>query len=196
MEYFGCFQGTVKTEWLSDGRTMKLLEDFSFIDCEGLTWLAPKGRSIDGASIPRFAWSIVGSPFSGRYRKASVIHDIACDDRVRPWESVHLAFYYAMRASKVALIKAKLMYAAVYHKGPRWMSPRSPQGSTSINSKIPEPSLNIQSDITKNYEISETIDRLASSQSIERIDGASMESLLREIQASEGKLSLGEIRNY
>lgn len=34
----------------------------------------PKGFVSDGASIPRFAWSIVGHPFSG-YLAAAVVHD-------------------------------------------------------------------------------------------------------------------------
>jgi hypothetical protein len=119
-EYFGEYKGTVKTEWLDTDRKMKLLSDFSFTDPNGMIWLAPKNRDIDGASIPKLVWSLIGSPFSGKYRNASVIHDIACEDKIRTWESVHLAFYYAMRTSRVNIVKAKVMYAAVYHGGPRW----------------------------------------------------------------------------
>jgi hypothetical protein len=119
-EYFGEYKGTVKTEWLDPDRKMKLLSDFSFTDPNGMVWLAPKDRDVDGASIPKLVWSLIGSPFSGKYRNASVIHDIACEDKIRTWESVHLAFYYAMRTSEVNIIKAKIMYAAVYHGGPRW----------------------------------------------------------------------------
>lgn len=121
-EYFGEYKGTVKTEWLDSDRKMKLLSDFSFTDPNGIIWLAPKNRDIDGASIPKLVWSFIGSPFSGKYRNASVIHDIACEDKIRTWESVHLAFYYAMRTSGVNIVKAKVMYAAVYHGGPRWAS--------------------------------------------------------------------------
>jgi len=49
-----------------------------------------------------------------------VIHDVACDQQTRPWESAHEAFYWAMRASRVDAIQAKIMYAVVYHFGPRW----------------------------------------------------------------------------
>jgi hypothetical protein len=75
---------------------------------------------VDGASIPKFAWSIIGGPFEGKYRDASVIHDVACVARSAPWEYVHLVFYYAMLASGVDKTTAKIMYAAVYHFGPRW----------------------------------------------------------------------------
>ncbi|WP_212655356.1 DUF1353 domain-containing protein [Marinomonas sp. CT5] len=119
-EYFGKYSGNVRAEWLQDGRQMKVLEDFNFEDPNGLTWSAPKNSVVDGASIPTLAWIIVGAPFSGKYRDASVIHDIACQEKNRTWEVVHLAFYYGMRASGVGVAKAKTMYAAVYHFGPRW----------------------------------------------------------------------------
>lgn len=119
-EYYGAYTGDVQTKWLADNRRMELLTDFVFTDPNNIDWHAKKGRIIDGASIPRFLWSFVGSPFTEGYRNASVIHDIACDDKTRTWEVVHLAFYYAMRASGVGSIKSKIMYAGVYHFGPRW----------------------------------------------------------------------------
>ena len=119
-QYFGKYSGSVKTEWLDDGRQMKLLNNLVYEDPNGLKWKAPKGSIVDGASIPTIAWTLVGSPFSGKYRDASVIHDIACINKKRTWEVVHLAFYYAMRASNVSDLKAKIMYAAVHHFGPRW----------------------------------------------------------------------------
>lgn len=132
---YGKFIGSVKAEWLEDGRTMKLLEDFKYVDPQRIEWNAPLGWIVDGASIPQFAWSIIGGPFEGKYRNASVIHDVACDKREQPWEKVHQAFYNAMRASEVGKIKAKIMYAAVYHLGPRWplrftkIVPRSKAGT-------------------------------------------------------------------
>ncbi|WP_457097667.1 DUF1353 domain-containing protein [Lysobacter sp. P5_B9] len=117
---FGSFAGKVVAEWLSDGRRMKLLEPFSFIDATGDRWTAPAGSIVDGASIPQFAWAIIGGPFEGKYREASVIHDVACDQKLRPWQQVHKAFYHAMLANEVNTQKAKVMYAAVYHFGPRW----------------------------------------------------------------------------
>src|SRR2546430_931176 len=97
----GKFVGVVQTEWLGDGRKMKLLSTFHFIDSAGTDWEAPAGSIVDGASIPQFAWSIIGGPFEGNYRDASVIHDVACDQKARTWESVHEAFYNAMLTSGV-----------------------------------------------------------------------------------------------
>jgi hypothetical protein len=117
---WGEFIGKVVVEWLPDGRNMKLMESFAYVDPYGQKWNAPAGSVINGASIPQFAWSIIGGPFEGKYREASVIHDVACRNKDRPWQDVHEAFYMAMLASGVDPLKAKVMYAAVYHFGPRW----------------------------------------------------------------------------
>lgn len=117
---WGEFSEGPDTTWLSDHRSMLLLNDFKYVGPDSTVWIAPKGSKVDGASIPGFAWSIIGGPFEGAYRKASVIHDVACDKRSKPWQDVHRAFYTAMRAEGTNPIKAKIMYAAVYHFGPRW----------------------------------------------------------------------------
>jgi hypothetical protein len=120
---YGSYEGTVKTEWLGaegEYRKMKLLESFAYVDPSGARWDAPKGSIVDGASIPRIGWTVVGGPLEGPYRDASVIHDVACDRRERPWEYVHLAFYYAMLRTGVSSVQAKVMYPAVYFFGPRW----------------------------------------------------------------------------
>lgn len=114
------FIGAVEARWLSDGRKMRLLEDFSFIDSRQHQWIAPKGSVIDGASIPREMWSMTGSPFVGRYRRASVIHDVACVERTQSHELVHRMFYEAMLHDGVAKGKARIMYIAVRDLGPRW----------------------------------------------------------------------------
>src|ERR1039457_2034205 len=81
---YGRFVGTVKTEWGGDGRHMTLLEPFRYIDTAHHEWLAPADSIVDGASIPQFAWSIIGGPFEGKYRDASVIHDVACQKKSVP----------------------------------------------------------------------------------------------------------------
>ena len=123
-EGFRGFIGSVIAEWLDDGRKMRLTEDFIYIDPSGRRWEAPKGSVIDGASIPCLAWSFIGGPFEGNYRNASVIHDVACIERKLPWQDVHLAFYTAMRAANVDQWKARVMYGAVFHFGPRWPTVR------------------------------------------------------------------------
>jgi len=114
------FSGDVEARWFHDGRTMKLLRDFSFSDRTGKLWLAPAGSKVDGASIPRAFWSTVGPPFVGKYRRASVIHDVYCQTRSEPWQEVHRMFYEAMRADGTSSNQARQMYFAVRNFGPRW----------------------------------------------------------------------------
>jgi hypothetical protein len=119
-EHFGRFIGSLKFELLDDGRTMRLLEPYTFVDRNNESWVAPAGLISDGASIPQIGWTIVGGPFEGKYRNAAVIHDFECEHKYHTWESVHEMFYFAMRASGVNEVKAGLMYYAVYQFGPRW----------------------------------------------------------------------------
>lgn len=121
------YEGVVTTEWLRDGRTMKLLDDFIYVDDVGIRWVAPKGRSIDGASIPKALWWS-GGPYEGEYREASVVHDIYCAEtrKTATWRAVHRMFYEAMLTSGVAKARALIMYGAVYRHGPRWADPMPP----------------------------------------------------------------------
>jgi hypothetical protein len=122
-DIYGRFDGSIKTEWLDEGpnpRVMRLLEEFAYVDADGKRWVAPEGAIVDGASIPRPFWPVIGGPFDGYYRNASVVHDYYCVARSEPWEEVHRMFYHAMRAAGVAEMTAKVMFYAVWNFGPRW----------------------------------------------------------------------------
>ena len=119
----GSFVGTVVAEWLPDGRTMRLVQPFEFIDADGRRWPVPIGVVVDGASIPQFLWSMIGGPFEGLYRPASVVHDYFCDIRTRKYEDVHKVFYDAMIRGGVRRSMAQLMYRAVTTFGPKWADP-------------------------------------------------------------------------
>ena len=114
------FSGLPKVEWLADGRTVKLEEDFSFTDKSGKVWIAKKGRIVDGSSIPRVFWSMIGSPFVGLHRFASIIHDVYCVDKNEPHQAVHQMYFDACLCAGVNKTKAKLMYSAVKLGGPTW----------------------------------------------------------------------------
>lgn len=116
----GRYHNDLIVRLLDDGRIVQLVKPFGYTDPGGVAWDVPKGAKVDGASIPRPLWSIIGGPFEGRYRKASVIHDWFCDRRSRPWKDVHRVFFHAMITSRVASVQAKVMYAGVYLAGPRW----------------------------------------------------------------------------
>jgi hypothetical protein len=130
---FGNYDGNVVARWSDDGRNMTLERDFTYVDPHGKRWLAATGSEINGASIPRLFWSVIGGPFEGTFRNAAVIHDAACGVQTEPWEDVHRMFYNAMRCSRVGEGKAQTMYWAVYQFGPRWE--KKPDG---IVATVPE----------------------------------------------------------
>lgn len=116
----GHFEGDVVASWDNDGRKMTLREDFGYVDPDGRRWTAPAGSVVDGASIPAAFWTFIGGPFEGQYRKASVVHDVGCQEMSSSWEDVHRMFYDACVCGGVDVQTAKVLYYAVYHFGPRW----------------------------------------------------------------------------
>src|SRR6266478_3277062 len=114
---WGFYSGEPETRWNADGRSMTLLSELRYTDPQGLVWVAPAGSTVDGASIPRSLWSIMGGPFEGKYRNASVLHDVAYEQHNRPWQECDRMFYNAMRCSGVSAIEAKTMFYALYRFG-------------------------------------------------------------------------------
>jgi hypothetical protein len=117
---FGHFEGDVVASWDDDGRNMTLREDFWYVDSQNRRWHAPAGSVVNGASIPAAFWTLIGGPFEGQYRNASVVHDVGCEEMTASWEDVHRMFYDACRCGGVDESTAKTLYYAVYHFGPRW----------------------------------------------------------------------------
>lgn len=114
------FTGKLILEPLRGGQQVKTVLDFGFLDSDGRHWPVPPGTSVDGASIPKAMWSLLGGLWVGKYREASVVHDHHCAARSANWQSVRCMFYRAMLASGVNQPRAKLVYAGVYFAGPRW----------------------------------------------------------------------------
>ncbi|MCP4410913.1 MAG: DUF1353 domain-containing protein [Gammaproteobacteria bacterium] len=87
------------------------------------TYTAPKGMETDGASIPRFFWRLVGSPLSGKYRQAAVIHDAGYLGVLRWWsgavqknytrKEVDDLFLVLMEALGVSWWRRRAMHLAV-----------------------------------------------------------------------------------
>jgi hypothetical protein len=111
----GSFSGNPKTEWLSDNdaRYMRLIETFWYIDPQGRRWEAPAGLVTDGATIPRELWSSVGSPFTGSYRLASILHDSALLNPAILRNDADNMFFFACLAGGCSLLESKLFYAGV-----------------------------------------------------------------------------------
>lgn len=117
---WGEFPVKPRVELMNDGRVLKLVDNFIYIDPHKKVWIAGKDSQVDGASIPEGFWSLTGGPLTGKYRNASIIHDVECERMQEPAEAVHRMFYEACRCGGVDEEQAKVLYAAVYHFGPRW----------------------------------------------------------------------------
>jgi uncharacterized protein DUF1353 len=65
----------------------------------------------------------MGGPFEGKYRNASVLHDVAYGQHNRPLQDCDRMFYYAMRCSGVSAVESKTMYCALYKFGHHWKFP-------------------------------------------------------------------------
>ena len=163
------------------GKRWILLSDLKFIK-DGQTWITKKGDKTDGASIPRALWTLVGSPFTGLYVRAALIHDHYCqkEHRVRTWEETHLMFYDAMIAGGVDPISANTMYYGVYCCGPKWakLAPGVPCGRGCIMN-TPVGAQNFQPS-----EVDETSDR--------EIEEAA--KLIKERAATATPMTLEELR--
>jgi hypothetical protein len=118
------FEGNVDTRWLTNAdsdRRMRLLSDFAFVDSSAFKWVAPAGDIVDGASIPEQVWTqLIGTPFIGDYRRASVVHDVACARQIKNSREAHRMFYEAMLADGTSKPRALLFYTAVRLFGPKW----------------------------------------------------------------------------
>jgi hypothetical protein len=122
---WGHYSGYVEARWENDGRSMTLLSELRYTDPDGKVWIAPAGSEVDGASIPRSLWSLMGGPFEGKYRNASVLHDVAYEKKTQPHEACDRMFYHAMRCSGVSAVNAGTMYYALRKFGHHWKAPKA-----------------------------------------------------------------------
>jgi hypothetical protein len=122
---WGHYSGYVEARWENDGRNMTLLNELRYTDPDGVVWIAPSGSVVDGASIPRSLWSLMGGPFEGKYRNASVLHDVSYDQHTKPWQVCDRMFYNAMRCSGVGAVEAGTMYYALRKFGRHWKAPKA-----------------------------------------------------------------------
>jgi hypothetical protein len=116
----GSFSGEPKATWLTQegtpDRLMKTLQAFSFTDPSSRVWRAPAGSVIDGASIPRALWTAVGAPYTGDYRRASIVHDVACDEAGGDRKKRRAAdrmFFHACRAGGCSIWQSIVLYLGV-----------------------------------------------------------------------------------
>lgn len=129
---WGRFTGRVVTVWLDsahEDRRMRLHSDtdLAFERFTGDVIPALPSLEFDGASIPVWAWIFIGSPFTGKYRKAAVIHDTLCFVKDRPCRDAHRIMYEACRSLGVGRFRAWLIYKALLLGGSKWPDNNSPK---------------------------------------------------------------------
>jgi hypothetical protein len=130
-----CFSEDPRTAWLTEqgaDRQMTLLELFTFTDPRGRVWDAPAQSVVDGASIPRALWTLVGSPYTGEYRRASIVHDVACvragTDKQKRRDADKM-FYHACRCGGCSVAESIILYlgvriGAIWPSVPQWAPAR------------------------------------------------------------------------
>ena len=102
------------------GLELEIIDDNLFIlskdksvESLGYSVTVKKGFDFDGASIPKWLWSIYGSPLNGNYVVASLIHDgLYASQKVTKSISDKI-FLDVMKQSNVGYIKRTSMYLAV-----------------------------------------------------------------------------------
>jgi hypothetical protein len=102
----------------SDGERLTLLKPISILLQWGGTFVQrplPSGFSWDGASIPRWAWTIFGHPLSPEYRWASLWHDIGCSESkcIEDRTIADAVFLRLLREAGVGKYRRLAMWAAV-----------------------------------------------------------------------------------
>ena len=90
-----------------------VLSEDKTVESLGYSVTVKKGFDFDGASIPKWLWSIYGSPLNGNYLVASLIHDgLYASQKVSKSVSDKI-FFDIMKQSNVGYIKRTSMYLAV-----------------------------------------------------------------------------------
>ena len=90
-----------------------ILSEDKTVESLGYSVTVKKGFDFDGASIPKWLWSIYGSPLNGNYVVASLIHDgLYASQKVSKSVSDKI-FLDIMKQSSVGYIKRTSMYLAV-----------------------------------------------------------------------------------
>ena len=90
-----------------------ILSKDKVVESLGYSITVKKGFDFDGASIPKWLWSIYGSPLNGNYVVASLIHDgLYASQKVSKKVSDKI-FLDIMKQSNVGYIKRTSMYLAV-----------------------------------------------------------------------------------
>ncbi len=103
------------------GNRLAILREYVSFEYKGKLWEANPGLVYDGASIPRIFWWLIGSPFTGHYREAAVLHDAYyANHRDRTRKQTDKMFKAKMLKDDVSTWKIYVIYTTVRLAG--WMA--------------------------------------------------------------------------
>ena len=110
-----------------DGHYWTLTHEWSavlpILPCKRL--LIHSGFKTDGATIPMWAWSIIGHPFDGEFIRAALAHDALYTHHGLRRITADKAFKAILAADGTPHWKANMMYAAVRAMGgAAWKDPQ------------------------------------------------------------------------
>jgi hypothetical protein len=110
----------ILNEMLHDGRNIRIMEDYFYVDPQKVRWEIYKDLIVNGADKPTWLWSISGGPFVGKERIASIFHDRYCIHRLRAHKDVHNMFWFLMMDLGCDEGRADRRWFAVDKFGPKW----------------------------------------------------------------------------
>lgn len=113
-------QGDVILKFLDDNTDDCILLSDLYYTSDKFRIHVKKGMTTDGASIPRILWTAIGSPFIGKYRKASIIHDALYRSHALSKKDSDRVFLDIMKSLGVGTIKRYLIFGGVFTFG--WFS--------------------------------------------------------------------------
>ena len=102
---------SLQVELLPNGKA-RLLEDIYYQN-ESIRVKVLKNFIFDGASIPKFFWSIIGHPFSFKLVRPAVVHDILYASEIFTRKFSDELFEEMLEVSGVDGLKDEAMFIAV-----------------------------------------------------------------------------------
>ena len=91
----------------------RLYIDYEYVHRNCFSIHIKKGFTYDGASIPRILWRVAGTPFTGLYTVAALVHDALYEAELFPRKECDLTFFEIMVDYKVGWFARHSKYRAV-----------------------------------------------------------------------------------
>jgi hypothetical protein len=117
------FNSLVVLELLPDGIHARVQRELIYTARSGVVITVPIGFCTDGASIPVALWSTVGSPYTGKYRRAAILHDFMYHTPTLAKDDADSIFLEAMLLDGTDGLQAHAIWEGVHLFGRRaWIS--------------------------------------------------------------------------